>query len=337
MQKKLFIISNERFYSGQKNFYCDNIAEKTLPDGLSKNFEIEIVGRVSSVKRAHKLNLKKIITTNNLISYLIYIYKNIRKDDAKFLVLSISPYTFLASLIFIFSNSKPFVYLRSDGHEEYKSILGFYGPFLYSIMFNIVSKIGVFISCREYILKKKRGYIVYPSEINSKWILNQKKLTFDVINLLYVGRIKVEKGIFSLLKMINNQDKINLTILGATKDNIKKINQNNVKVFEIENEENNIIKFYDDHNIFILPSYTEGHPMVLLESLARLRPVIVFKEIKHVIGDYEGIFISQRNTEELIKNINHIKENYEEIQERMKKNKLPTKETFLNDFVKLLS
>ena len=106
--------------------------------------------------------------------------------------------------------------------------------------------------------------------------------------------------------MIKNQDKINLTILGATKDNTKKINQNNVKVFEIENNENNIIKFYDDHNIFILPSYTEGHPMVLLESLARLRPVIVFKEIKHVIGDYEGIFISQRNTEELIKNINHI-------------------------------
>ena len=43
MQKKLFIISNERFYSDQKNFYCDNIAEKTLPDGLSKNFEIEII------------------------------------------------------------------------------------------------------------------------------------------------------------------------------------------------------------------------------------------------------------------------------------------------------
>ena len=65
MQKKLFIISNERFYSDQKNFYCDNIAEKTLPDGLSKNFEVKIIGRVSSIKRAHKLNLKKIITTNN--------------------------------------------------------------------------------------------------------------------------------------------------------------------------------------------------------------------------------------------------------------------------------
>ena len=68
--------------------------------------------------------------------------------------------------------------------------------------------------------------------------------------------------------------------------------------------------------------------MVLLESLARLRPVIVFKEIKHVIGDYEGIFISQRNTEELIKNINHIKENYEEIQERM--NNCHTKQSVNN-------
>ena len=47
----------------------------------------------------------------------------------------------------------------------------------------------------------------------------------------------------------------------------------------------NLIKFYDDHNIFILPSFTEGHPMALLEALARSRPVIIFDEIKHVIGN----------------------------------------------------
>ena len=40
----------------------------------------------------------------------------------------------------------------------------------------------------------------------------------------------------------------------------------------------------------ILPSFTEGHPQVVLESLARKRPVIIFRDIDHIIGDKEGIF-----------------------------------------------
>ena len=35
-----------------------------------------------------------------------------------------------------------------------------------------------------------------------------------------------------------------------------------------------LMNIFDQHNIFfILPSFTEGQPMALLESLSRLRPV----------------------------------------------------------------
>ena len=36
---------------------------------------------------------------------------------------------------------------------------------------------------------------------------------------------------------------------------------------------------YDAHNIFILPSFTEAHPKVVDESLARMRPVIIFEDV----------------------------------------------------------
>ena len=32
--------------------------------------------------------------------------------------------------------------------------------------------------------------------------------------------------------------------------------------------------------------------MVILESLSRFRPVIIFKEIEHIIEDRKGIFVS---------------------------------------------
>ena len=55
-----------------------------------------------------------------------------------------------------------------------------------------------------------------------------------------------------------------------------------------------LIKIYDNHNIFILPSFTEAHPKVIDESLARLRPVIIFEEIKHIIQNRKGNICCQK-------------------------------------------
>ena len=337
MQDNLVIISNEKFYREQNNFFCDNIAEKSLPDGLNKKFKIEIIARYSANKKAHKLQINNILLFNSIFFYLFEVLKKIKKKETKFLILSISPYTFLASLLFFFFKKKPIVYLRSDGHKEYKSILGFYGPIIYHIMFTFVSKIAFFISCGEHILKEKKGEVVYPSELNNNWLSNPKQIKLDKVKLLYIGRIKIEKGIFSLLEIFKNVKNDNtLTIVGAEMGTKKLIDQKNVSVYEIENNEENLIKFYDDHSIFVLPSFTEGHPMVLLEALSRLRPVIIFKEIQHVVGDKKGIFVAERNADSFFKRVDYIKENYKTIQENMKTNQLPTKDNFLRHFGDLI-
>ena len=204
-------------------------------------------------------------------------------------------------------------------------------------MFFIISKISNFISVRKYILRDENGEIVAPSQLNSNWFKDTKKVNSNEIKLLYVGRIRKEKGIFSLIKILKeSKKKISLSIVGA-ENNFDKFNfPENIKIFEIENNETNLIKYYDDHNIFILPSFTEGHPMVLLEALARLRPVIVFKDIDHVIEDKKGIFVAERNIESLVEKIEFIKKNYESIQEEMKKNKLPTKQEFLESLINII-
>ena len=232
---------------------------------------------------------------------------------------------------------KPIIYLRSDGYGEYKAIFGFLGPIIYHFMFTITSMFSHLISCRKYILKNKKGNVVSPSQIDESWLNNKININFDKIKLLYVGRIKTEKGIYSLLDIIKNNNEISLSILGAEKNSLQNINQNNVNVYEIENNKQKLIKFYDDHNIFILPSFTEGHPMALLEALARNRPVIIFEEIKHVVGDKKGIFVSKRNLGSLIETIKYIKKNYKEINKQMEQNKLVTNKEFIKEFENLIS
>ena len=182
----------------------------------------------------------------------------------------------------------------------------------------------------KYILRGKKGNLIHPSQIDSNWRANPKFLNFNKTKLLYVGRIRKEKGIFSLLSLIKNLSNVSLTIVGLERNSKNSINEKNIEVKEIENTKKNLIKYYDDHNIFVLPSFTEGYPMVILESLARLRPVIVFEEIKHVAGKRKGIFISKRNTAALLKVINYIKKNSKKIQNDIKKNKLPDKKDFIN-------
>ncbi len=179
-------------------------------------------------------------------------------------------------------------------------------------MFIIVSNISSLVSCRKYILKGKSGEIVSPSQLSPNWLANIKEPNLDKIKLLYVGRIRKEKGIFSLLELIKKiKIELTLTIVGAEKGFNNSISENNINfLIIVESNEEKLIEYYDNHNIFILPSFTEGHPMALLESLARLRPVIIFKDIEHVIEDKKGIFVAERNSESLLEKIEFIKKNY---------------------------
>ena len=336
MKKKLFIFTNERIFFQDEKFFCDNIDLKSSPEGLNKKFEVNLFGRKSLKKRAHEIKLKKIKIFSNIFSYLSEVLKSTKTEDTKFLVVSISPYTFFICLFLRLCGKTPIVYLRSDGYGEYKAILGNIGKLIYHLMFTVTSLISNLISCRNYILRGKKGKVVYPSQLDSVWLRKPKNQEIKNFKLLYVGRVKLEKGIFSLAALIKNKRDISLTVVGAEKNTSYRINQSNINIQLTQSNKARLIKYYDDHSIFILPSFTEGHPMVLLEALARRRPVIVFKEIEHVIGDKKGIFVAKRNFLNFFGTLNHIKKNYKKIQKDMMKNKLPTNKEFIEQFVKAI-
>jgi glycosyltransferase involved in cell wall biosynthesis len=337
MKKKLFIFSNESVSSKDGKFYCDNIDLKSTPEGLNKKFEVNLFARVSKNFRSHEIKLKKIKIFNNIFSYLSSVIDASKNQDSKFLIISISPYTFIISLFIKLLGRKPIVYLRSNGYGEYKAIFGKIGPLIYHCMFSIIGVISNLISCRDYILRGKKGKIINPSQLDSVWLRQPKNIEIKNFKLLYVGRIRIEKGIYSLADLIRNKRDISLTVVGAEKETSHKIHQSNIKIISTQSNKTKLIKQYDDHNIFILPSFTEGYPMVLLEALARRRPVIIFDDIKHVIGDKKGIFVSRRNFISLFGTLNNIKKSYKKIQKDMKKNKLPTNKEFIEQFTKSIS
>jgi len=98
-KKKLFIITNENFYFDKKSYYCDNIDLKSIPEELSKYFYVNIIARKSNTQRSKLVKYFNIEISKNIFSFLLFVSNTFKYKNSEYLIISISPYTFLASII----------------------------------------------------------------------------------------------------------------------------------------------------------------------------------------------------------------------------------------------
>ena len=340
----LVVLNNEKVSNENGKFYSRNYNFKILPEGLNKHFKVEYIVRNSNTKEDHKLNLEKVKCAKNIFQFIYYLFSTFKNKNTKYYIITISPYTFIASLFLFLFRKKVFVYLISSGYEEWKFILGPWSIWIYHIMFSIVTSNSTVIALHNRLYKKK-GFVITSSALDEKWLQNQKEAKLDKVRFLCVARVNPEKGIYQFLEMFKNITfKAELSIIGKTKNLtlLKKFknlieNNENIKFPGYIADRKLLIETFDNHNIFVLPSYTEGQPYVVDESLARGRPVLIFKDISHIIKDRKGIFVCERNIESFSEKTNFIKNNYIEIQNDIKKNKFPLEKDMFKQIANIIN
>jgi glycosyltransferase involved in cell wall biosynthesis len=338
MKEFLYVIINDKIYSNSKDYFCENKDIQSTINYLSYKYYLIIISRYSAFQKPFRLEkVLKIINLRlaRIFNFFIFLFSFPKKK--KILIISITPFNFIIFFLFkFFFDCKFYLYLRSNGYEEYESILGKKYIWIYDFMFKYITKYSEVISCHKRLYNKK-CHILYPSELNLSWTKKIKRNYFknDTINILYVGRFKIEKGIYSLLNIFSKLPiNIKLTLVGNG-DPIN-ITDDRIKIINFTQSEKRLINIYDSTNIFILPSYTEAHPKVIDEALSRMRPVIIFNDIKYVIQNRFGIFSVNRDVSQLIRIFNYIKKNNQFIFHQLKKNKLPQRNDFLESLHKIL-
>ena len=327
----LVVLNNERVSKENNEFYSRNYNFKILPEGLNKYFNVEYIVRKSNSREHHKLNLQNVKIASNIIQFIYFVISTFKNKNTKYYIITISPYTFIASLFLFLFRKKVFVYLISSGYEEWKFILGSWSVWIYHIMFKVVTSNSTVIALHDRLYKKKNGHVIASSTLDENWLKNFKEVKLDKVRFLNVSRVNPEKGIYEFLEMFKKiKIDAEISIIGRTKSSTlqKKFqsiigNNKNIKFPGYISDRQLLIDTYDKHNILILPSYTEGQPYVVDESLARRRPVLIFEDIKHIIKERKGIFVSERNIESFTETTKHIMQNYQEIQKDIEKNKFP--------------
>ena len=331
--ENLVVLNNEKISKKNNEFYCRNFNFKILPEGLNKFFNVQYIARRSRIEEHHKLNLKSVKVASNIIQFIYYVISTFKNKNTKYYIITITPYTFFAFLFLALFRKKVFVYLISSGFEEWKYILGSWTVWIYRIMYSLVTSYSTVIALHER-LYKKGGYVIESSTLDKKWLQNFKKPDLDKIRLLNVARVNPEKGIFEFLEMFKKlKIDAEISIIGkiknlTLKNKFKLIVEDNPNILfpGYISDRQLLIDAYDNHNILILPSYTEGQPYVVDESLARRRPVLIFRDIEHIIKGRKGIFVAERNIDSLTKTIEHIMKNYNAIQKEIELNKFPLEE-----------
>ncbi len=335
--KKLVILCNEKVSNDKdNNFYSLNADLQILPDGLNSKYDVFCIFRKLKNKANHKFILKNIKACSNIISFIYNIILTFKFKECKYLIITITPYTFLSFLVLtLFKRKNLFLYLMSSGHEEYRHILGKKSVWIYNLMFEIMTKGTKVIVCHKRLFDESKSFLVNPSRLKKNWLENHIIPDISKPKLLYVGRINPEKGILNFIKLFKKLDFDCQLSIAGNKDKFENDNKN-IKKLGYISDENELINIYDKNNITILPSYTEAHPYVLEESLARKRPIIIFEEISYVKQGKFGVFISKRDEKSLGKLIKNIIKNYSDIQLEMEKNSLPTEKLMIDRFFEII-
>tara|TARA_B100001250_G_C19656830_1_gene725228 strand:- start:212 stop:1039 length:828 start_codon:yes stop_codon:yes gene_type:complete len=203
-------------------------------------------------------------------------------------------------------------------------ILGVLVLFLKILFYNFADKIIAISNKSKESLKKivifneKITLIYNPYLDKALKIKKINKNKFSNFNILSIGRLTKQKNfpllINTIIKLSNKFNKINLLIIGDGHHKKKLINKikyhKNIKIIKWQKKLNN---YYLSSDLFVLSSYYEGLPNVLIDAMNYEIPIISTdcSGASDILQKNSGGFIIPiNNQKELEKKIIFIMKNY---------------------------
>lgn len=161
---------------------------------------------------------------------------------------------------------------------------------------------------QSFIKNKARTVIHNGIDINTFKPLNNK--TNAHVNILGVSSVwDKSKGLFDFYKLreILDSNRFTITLVGLTKQQIENIPKGIIGI-ERTNSIDELVKMYNDADIFINPTYADTFPTTNLEALACGTPVITYRTggCPEAITCETGIVVEQGDVNAIVQAIEEI-------------------------------
>ena len=312
-------ISNERILNSKvKNIYDLYHLDISDHRNLNNLGRIDFVNVFLSIKSFFKLFFL-VLRIKPDLAYLVIAQNLAYLRDGIFIL-----------IICIFSRARIVIHLRSSYFKKYYDKSNW---LIKKFIDLTLEKVDIAIvlgdSLRPVLSKWIKRIEVVPNgtdfnpDIEKKNIDNKNGLVIS-----YLGNLYEFKGIFDLLvagKMVIERGKnIKLIFGGPWTEKEPEVKERMSRYIEINKLENKVIftglipieekeKFFMNTDIFVLPSWSEGHPNVILEAMAAACPVISTKDVgaisETVLDGETGILVSKKNSDQIADAIIYLIEN----------------------------
>jgi glycosyltransferase involved in cell wall biosynthesis len=157
----------------------------------------------------------------------------------------------------------------------------------------------------------KKVFLCYPNVDLSSFLnynIDNSIEKFPDFSVLFVGRLEPEKGAINIIPVAEKMSNINFLIAGYGSQEKEILNMidkkkiNNIKLLGIVDHDN-LPSVYSKSHVLLLPSYSEGLPVVMIEAMASGIPVIVSDvgAVKEILDKSNaGFVVSVGSTNEII-------------------------------------
>lgn len=211
--------------------------------------------------------------------------------------------------------SKPVVY---QCHCNLAVQLNKKTPFyLFKLICKIVNVICVLNTDSMKIVKRLKKQVYYIPNFIEKADVDNKKIDKKLKKCCFVGRVEKRKGIVEYIEAAKQCKEKDFYIIGPLED--KSLDFSKIPNIKFLGPKSNkeVIEILKTMDVYILPSYTEGFPLGVLEAMSCGLPVIATDvgAISDMIGSEGGVLIKTKSSKEIVDALERISS--QDIREKM--------------------
>lgn len=158
-----------------------------------------------------------------------------------------------------------------------------------------------------------------PNFIEKEYCRKHNKNSEKIENVLFVGHVRKGKGVLEIISVAKATPNIQFTLIGPIMSEIESITvPKNVHLLGMLSHDS-IGKYYEEADVFLFPSYSEGFANVMLEAMANSLPIIATDvgSNKSMIEEKGGIIVPIKNSQAIIEAL--LKMDKQDVREKMSK------------------
>lgn len=211
----------------------------------------------------------------------LLMYRKIREAD----LIHLNPFNFTELILLIMAKihgKKCIVTMHSNINFHFQTYIIVMEMTRLIIVYNVMLWMAdriVFLTCEHYenyrtfsLLKSRlrKKAVIIPNAIESERILAERTaVPKRPLTCIFVGRFERRKGVYDLLALAEQlqEEEIHFLVVGFGPLQYEKPLKNVTILGMIKNE--NLFDYYDKSDILLMPSYSEGFCITILEALAR--------------------------------------------------------------------